>query len=87
VLPNKESGAKIKADKGINTNCIQSFRILLLIFPKLPLPLKEWTYAGYAFDFIFAGISHFIVDGPGSAIFPLIILKISYINYFKNVLQ
>lgn len=60
---------------------------ILLIIPRLPRSLKEWTYAGFAFDFIFASISHFVVDGVGFvSLFPLIILAIlvvSYINYFK----
>lgn len=60
---------------------------ILLVIPKLPRPVKEWTYAGFAFDFICASISHFMVDGVGFvSFFPLIILAIlvvSYINYFK----
>ncbi|MCC9070425.1 DoxX family protein [Flavobacterium sp. F-65] len=61
--------------------------VLVLIIPKVPSRLKEWAYAGFAFDFIFASISHFAVDGTGfQAFFPLIflvILIISYINYHK----
>lgn len=59
----------------------------LLIIPNLPRPVKEWTYAGFAFNFISASISHFIIDGLGFvSFFPLIILGIlvlSYLNYFK----
>jgi hypothetical protein len=61
--------------------------VLVLIIPKVPNRIKEWAYAGFAFDFIFASISHFAVDGAGfQAIFPLIflvILIISYISYHK----
>lgn len=61
--------------------------VLLLLFPKVPNRFKEWAYAGFAFDFIFASISHCAVDGFGfQTIFPLIflaILAISYIYYHK----
>ncbi len=59
----------------------------LLMIPGLPRPVKEWTYAGFAFNFICASISHFVVDGFAFASFlPLIILAIaavSYVSYFK----
>lgn len=58
-----------------------------LVITKLPRKVKEWVYAGFAFDFIFASISHFVIDGPQFvSFFPLIflaILVVSYINYFK----
>ena len=60
---------------------------LILIAPKVPSRVKEWAYAGFAFDFIFASISYFCVDGFGFfAIFPLIwlgILGLSYNSYHK----
>ena len=31
---------------------------LVLIIPQIPNRIKEWAYAGFAFDFIFAGIQH-----------------------------
>ena len=62
---------------------------LALIIPKVPNRIKEWAYAGFAFDFIFACISHWAVDGfGGQAIFPLIVLGIlivSYIYYHKTI--
>src|SRR5687768_4281285 len=48
---------------------------ILLIIPRLPRSIKEWTYAGFAINFICASVSHFIVDGFGFVgFFPLIIL-------------
>lgn len=67
-----------------------AFRVigcLILGIPRLPRSLKEWTYAGFAFEFIFASISHLIVDkNPIFILLPLIafgVLIISYINHFK----
>lgn len=61
--------------------------VLALVIPKIPNRIKEWAYAGFAFDFIFACISHWAVDGfGGETLFPLIILAIlitSYISYQK----
>jgi hypothetical protein len=61
--------------------------VLLLVIPQVPSRLKEWAYAGFGFDFIFAFLSHLVVDGLGAmAIFPLVvlaILAISYVYYHK----
>lgn len=63
--------------------------VLALIIPKIPYRIKEWAYAGFAFDFIFAAISHGSVDGiTGQTFFPLAmfgILAVSYIYYHKLV--
>ncbi len=60
---------------------------LALIIPQIPKRIKEWAYAGFAFDFIFACISNWAVDGfGGQAIFPIIFLAIlmgSYSYYHK----
>lgn len=60
---------------------------LVLIIPKIPVRIKEWAYAGFAFNFIAACVSHWAIDGlGGQTIFPLIvlvILAVSYIYYHK----
>ncbi len=60
---------------------------LTLIIPKVPSRIKEWAYAGFGFDFIFAFVSIIAVDGFGAmALFPLFFLGIlvaSYICYHK----
>lgn len=61
--------------------------VLVLVIPQVPKNVKEWAYAGFSFDFIFASISHFAIDGVNfQSFFPLIflvILAISYIYYHK----
>lgn len=61
--------------------------VLALVIPQIPQRVKEWAYAGFAFDFIFATISHSVVDGiNGQTFFPLVVLGIlvvSYIYYHK----
>ena len=61
--------------------------VLVLVIPQIPKRLKEWAYAGFTFNFIFATISHGAVDGVnGQTFFPLGILgilAISYIYYHK----
>ncbi|WP_291287219.1 DoxX family protein [Flavobacterium sp.] len=61
--------------------------VLALVIPSIPKNVKEWAYAGFGFDFIFASISHAAVDGINfQAFFPLIflvILAISYVYYHK----
>jgi hypothetical protein len=61
--------------------------VLVLVLPIIPKRVKEWAYAGFAFDFLFASISHGIVDGMiGQTFFPLVvfgILSLSYVYYHK----
>lgn len=61
--------------------------VLALIIPKIPKRIKEWAYAGFGFDFIFAAISHAAVDGiNGQTFFPFValaILAVSYVYYHK----
>ncbi|GAA3782681.1 DoxX family protein [Flavobacterium ginsengiterrae] len=61
--------------------------VLVLVIPQVPKNVKEWAYAGFGFDFIFASISHFAVDGINfQSFFPLIflvILAVSYTYYHK----
>ena len=71
-------------------NALAVFEVLgalALVIPPIPKRIKELAYAGSAFNFLFASISHLSVDGFGfSALFPLIILGIlvtSYIYYQK----
>ncbi len=60
---------------------------LALGIPRVPARVKEWAYAGFAFDFIAACVSHWAVDGFGvQAVFPLFffaLLIVSYINYHR----
>lgn len=57
--------------------------VLALVIPSIPKNVKEWAYAGFGFDFIFASISHGVVDGIGfQSFFPLIFLVILAISYF-----
>ena len=71
-------------------NTLVVFKILgaiILVIPKFNWRIKEWAYAGFTFNFLFASISHWAIEGFSmNAIFPLIILAIlmvSYIYYHK----
>ena len=60
---------------------------LVLILPQIPSRVKEWAYAGLAFDFIAAFISIAVIDGISAVtFFPIIVLAIlitSYITFHK----
>jgi hypothetical protein len=56
--------------------------VLALVIPQVPNRLKEWAYAGFVFDFLFASISHCAVDGLNvQTFFPLVVLVILGISY------
>jgi hypothetical protein len=65
--------------------CFKIAGALVLIIPAIKGRVKEWAYAGFAFNFICAAISHWTVDGfGGQTIFPLAafaILVVSYLSY------
>lgn len=67
-------------------NALVVFKVLgtlVLMIPQVPKRLKEWAYAGFTFDFIFACISHWVVDGFGfQTVFPLIVLAILMVSYY-----
>jgi uncharacterized membrane protein YphA (DoxX/SURF4 family) len=59
--------------------------VIVLILPKFPR-LKEWAYAGFAFDFFGAAWSHAAVQGPSKAFFlllPVTLLTTSYVSFHK----
>lgn len=60
---------------------------LVLFVPQVPKTLKEWAYAGFVFDFIFAAISLVAVDGlNGETFIPFFVLGVlllSYSSYHK----
>ncbi len=60
---------------------------LAITIPAVPARIKEWAYAGLAFDFIFAFISYVSVEGlVGLSFFPLFVLcmlVVSYVTYHK----
>jgi DoxX-like family len=71
-------------------NALVVFKVLgalILIIPQAPNRLKEFAYAGFTFNFLFASISHFALDGLDfQSFFPLIflaILAVSYVYYHK----
>lgn len=71
-------------------NALVVFKVLgvvALVIPQVSKRIKEWAYAGFAFDFIFASISHAAVDGINAeTFFPWVIfgiLAVSYIYYHK----
>ncbi len=59
------------------------FGALALIITQMPQKIKEWAYAGFAFNFIAASVSHGAVDGIGNfqTFFPLIFLALLIVSY------
>lgn len=56
--------------------------VLAIVIPQIPKGIKEWAYAGFIFNFLFACISHVSVDGIDEhTFFPLIILAILFVSY------
>ncbi len=57
-----------------------------LILPMVSNRIKEWTYAGFAINFMSAITAHIAVEGASAAIAPLIsllLLVMSYVCFHK----
>ena len=60
--------------------------VFAISYPKTPVKLKEWAYAGLTFSLVFAFISHACVDkNIGYMVMPLAVLGILAVSYrYKN---
>lgn len=59
--------------------------VFAISYPKIPVKLKEWAYAGLTFNLIFAFISHAYVDkNIGYMLMPLAVLGILAVSYIYN---
>lgn len=59
--------------------------VLGLVTTSLPSRQKEWIYAGFTFNVLFATLSHLVVDGPVfDSFFPLLILAVLAVSYHYN---
>ena len=67
-------------------NALVVFKVLgalALILPIIPKRIKEWAYAGFTFNLIFACISHSFIDGViFQSFMPLIFLAVLWGSYF-----
>ena len=59
--------------------------VFAIAYPKTPVKLQEWAYAGLTFNLIFAFISHAFVDqNIGFMLMPLVFLGILAVSYVYN---
>jgi len=72
---------------GITLVIFKIIGAIIMMIPQLPKRIKEWVYAGFTFNYLFASISNTAFDGFGFVTFfsliILVILALSYINYHK----
>ena len=65
--------------------------LIILIVPKLPAWMKEWAYAGFFINTLFAFISYWSVKGAGAdLLFPVVVmgcLLLSHYYYQKSIKQ
>lgn len=97
VMPALTSQTKMAKEGITNLGYPEYFGVILMVFkvcgsivlivPQIPARVKEWAYAGFAFDFIAAFVSLWVVYGfHAMLILPLafmVILIVSYTNYHK----
>lgn len=63
-------------------NIFKILGAIALLLPQTPSKIREWAYAGYAFDLIAATVSLVVIDGPiFQSFIPLIFLVILAVSY------
>ena len=56
--------------------------VIVIVYPKTPKTIREWAYAGFTFNLLFAFISHAVVDREiGNMIMPLVVLAVLITSY------
>ncbi|MEA5403660.1 DoxX family protein [Arcicella sp. DC2W] len=69
---------------GMALNIFKIAGSLALVIPQVPKTLKEWAYAGFVFDIIFATISLWAVDGFNAMLLmPVLVMTILLVSYFS----
>jgi DoxX-like family len=69
---------------GMTLNIFKVLGTLALMIPQVPKKLKELAYAGFVFDFIFASISIWAVDGfSAMVLLPMVIMAVLLLSYFS----
>lgn len=69
---------------GMALNIFKILGSLALIIPQIPKMLKEWAYAGFVFDIIFATISLWAVDGFNAMLLaPVLVMAVLLVSYFS----
>ncbi len=69
---------------GMALNIFKIVGSLALIIPQIPKVLKEWAYAGFVFDIIFATISLWAVDGFNAMLLvPVLVMAVLLVSYFS----
>lgn len=69
---------------GMALNIFKIIGSLALIIPQVPKVLKEWAYAGFVFDIIFATISLWAVDGFNAMLLvPVLVMAVLLVSYFS----
>lgn len=67
---------------GVLLTAFKVLGALALIIPIIPKRVKEWAYAGFAFDFISAFVSTWAVDGLSAmTFFPIVFLGLLTVSY------
>lgn len=63
--------------------------VIAITYPKTPDTLKEWAYAGFTFNLVFAFLSHAFVNKEiGNIVMPLVVLAVLLTSYFyKDKIQ
>ena len=59
---------------------------IVILIPAIPTMFKEWSYVGFGILLLSASLAHWMVDGPGKGIAPLVpfaVLSVSY-YYFRK---
>ena len=72
---------------GLELDILKIVGALIILIPAIPAMFKEWSYVGFGILLLSASLAHWLVDGMGKGMAPLVpfaILSVSY-YYFRKL--
>lgn len=72
---------------GLELDILKIVGALIILIPAIPAMFKEWSYVGFGILLLSASLAHWLVDGMGKGMAPLVpfaIISVSY-YYFRKL--
>lgn len=72
---------------GLELDVLKIVGAFVILVPAIPAMFKEWSYVGFGILLLSASLAHFLIDGFGKGVAPLVpfaILALSY-YYFRKL--
>ncbi len=67
---------------GLELDILKIVGALIILIPRIPIMIKEWSYVGFGILLLSASLAHFLIDGLAKGIAPLVPFAIVVVSYY-----